>query len=102
MTTHDRDKVIATAKEAGCELRETPDGLIAYLGHSRTSDVIERLYAIAYEAGRVAEREDCAKDKSAIFKALGLVPWDNKPPACTDTVWIEPGKVAIKESKEPK
>ena len=41
------------------------------------------------------------QDKSALFKSLGLVPWDNKPPACTDTVWIEPGKIAIKKPKDP-
>ena len=62
MTTHDKDKIIAAAKEACCELRETQDGLVAYLGHTRISDVIERLYAIAFDDGRQAEREEIVKD----------------------------------------
>lgn len=54
-------EIIAAAKAAGCELRDTKDGLIAYLGNSRMSDVIEHLYAIALEEGRRTEREECAQ-----------------------------------------
>ena len=50
MTTHDRDKVIAAAKEAGCSA--------SYLGSFYSStEAIERFYAIAFESGRQAERE---------------------------------------------
>ena len=49
MTTHERDKIIAAAKEAGF-------GAYAYEAMS----MFERFYAIAYEDGRQAEREDCS------------------------------------------
>jgi hypothetical protein len=60
MTTHDRDKIIALREEAdkfatnelSCEGEYHPD-------FHTVSD--ERFYAIAFEAGRVAEREECAK-----------------------------------------
>jgi hypothetical protein len=51
MTTHDRDKVIAAAKEAGM-FNSIPLSKLLPL---------ELFYAIANEAGRVAEREECAK-----------------------------------------
>ena len=54
MTTHDRDKIIKAAKDAGCNA--------GYLGGFYSStEALERLYAIAFEAGRAAEREECAK-----------------------------------------
>jgi hypothetical protein len=53
MTTHDRDKVIAAAKEAGFDFWIESIGPIPFW--------IERFYAIAYEAGRVAEREECVQ-----------------------------------------
>jgi hypothetical protein len=53
MTTHDRDKVIAAASDAGFSVAQT------HWDDERL--VIERFYAIAFEAGRVAEREECAK-----------------------------------------
>ena len=52
MTTHDRDKVIAAAREA--RINKTWNSPEWYI-------VFERFYAIAFEAGRVAEREECAK-----------------------------------------
>ena len=51
MTTHDRDKIIAAAKEAGMS------GLV----EGGLIDNFEQFYAIAFEDGRLAEREDCAK-----------------------------------------
>ena len=53
MTTHDRDKVIAAAKEAG----------FIYYGEfpQDYKCKIEALYAIAHEAGRVAERKKYTK-----------------------------------------
>ena len=48
------------------------------------------------------EPSSTRQDKAAIFKSLGLVPWDNKPPACTDMAWIEPGKIDAKVAKAPK
>jgi hypothetical protein len=58
MTTHDRDKIIAAAKEAGIFKRMTPVGTTEMFCYESN---IERLYDIAFEAGRVAEREECAK-----------------------------------------
>jgi hypothetical protein len=60
MTIHDRDKIIALREEAdkfatnelSCEGEYHPD-------FHTVSD--ERFYAIAFEAGRQAEREECAK-----------------------------------------
>jgi hypothetical protein len=58
MTTHDRDKVIAAAKEASfCEELWDVNGAIVW---SAELNHMERFYAIAFEAGRVDEREDCA------------------------------------------
>ena len=77
MTTHDR--VIAAAKEAGIDLDGINQSLPLYVA---TQEEMERFYAIAFEdgrqsvdtpvalaeayrcgeeAGRVAEREECAK-----------------------------------------
>jgi len=53
MTTHDEDKIIAAAKEAGFaewENTDSPEFLA----------LIAEFYAIAFEAGRQAEREECA------------------------------------------
>lgn len=61
MTTHDRDKVIAAA--IGCI--EGPYDRSRAI--TITGNEIERLYAIAFEAGRQAEREECAK----VCEALG-------------------------------
>lgn len=52
MTTHDRDKIIAAAKEAGFaewENTDSPEFLA----------LIAEFYAIAFENGRQAEREEC-------------------------------------------
>ena len=59
MTTHDRDKVIAAAKEAGFaewENTDSPEFLA----------LIAEFYTIAFEAGRQAEREECV----GIYKSL--------------------------------
>ena len=53
MTTHDKDKIIAAMKEAGFDIWVNSVGPVP--------NWIERLYAIAFEAGRQAEREECAK-----------------------------------------
>lgn len=46
MTTHSKDKIIAAAKEAGCNA--------GYLGSFYSStEALVRFYAIAFEAGRV-------------------------------------------------
>ena len=53
MTTHDKDKIIAAAREAGfLYYDEFPQDYKCK---------IEALYAIAFEAGRVAEREEFAQ-----------------------------------------
>ena len=56
MTTHDRDKVLAAAKEAGAKF--DPAWGLAY---NCGTETFIRFYAIAFEHGRQAEREDCAK-----------------------------------------
>lgn len=64
MTTHNRDKIIAAAEEAGSSIVGGEDGTdtqcwtgdIAF-----TDETLEAFYTIAFEAGRVAEREECAK-----------------------------------------
>ena len=48
MTTHDRGKIIAIAEEVKAN-------------NDRFGDFSVALYAIAFEDGRQAEREDCAK-----------------------------------------
>jgi hypothetical protein len=53
MTTHDRDRIISAAKDAGFEHWDQFP-----LGYKQK---LERFYAIAHEAGCVAEREECAK-----------------------------------------
>ena len=55
MTIHDRDKIIAAA--IGCI--EGPYDRSRAI--TITGNEIERLYAIAFEDGRQAEREECAK-----------------------------------------
>ncbi len=60
MTT--REHIIAAAKEAGAALFESQGELVAHLGETRVPDMIERLYAIAFEAGRVAEQEKVNQD----------------------------------------
>ncbi len=52
MTT--REQIIAAAKEAGI----TYSGTMPEIFDSQ--DVLAKFYAIAFEAGRVAEREACA------------------------------------------
>ena len=54
MTIHDRDKIIAAA--IGCI--EGPYDRSRAI--TITGNEIERLYAIAFESGRQAEREACA------------------------------------------
>ena len=58
MTTHDRDKVIAAAKEARIDFDGINNSLPLYVA---TAEEMERFYSIAFEAGSVAEREECAK-----------------------------------------
>jgi hypothetical protein len=66
------------------------------LGHKDSTTSVPEKYREAVklirEALAATDPGSTNQDKSAIFRSLGLVPWDNKPPACTDTVWIEPGK----------
>ena len=57
MTTHDRDKVIAAAKEAGFK-----PGFLGHIYVGSSTEAVERFYAIAFEAGRQAELEECAKE----------------------------------------
>lgn len=54
-----RDKVIAAAEEAG--IYRLYDG-ISYGPSGLSSEQFERFYAIAFEAGRQAEREEIVKD----------------------------------------
>ena len=56
MTTHDKDKIIAAAKEC-FDCYEDGRGRLEY---SADEYGIERFYAIAFEHGRQAEREECA------------------------------------------
>jgi len=57
MTT--RDEVLAMAREAGIKYRHTPVGTNEMWCYD---DAILRFAALAFEAGRKAEREECAKD----------------------------------------
>ena len=57
MTTHDLDKVISAAKEC-FDCYEDGRGRLEY---SADEYGLERFYAIAFEAGRVAEREEYMK-----------------------------------------
>ena len=52
MTTHNKDKIIAAAKECGIGWAEGLGGMPEFL---------EAFYAITFEDGRHAEREECAK-----------------------------------------
>ena len=54
MTTHNKDKIIAAAKEVGFAEWENTDS-------PEFLSLIFEFYAIAFEAGRQAEREECAK-----------------------------------------
>lgn len=65
MTTHDRDKVIAAAREAGTYIDDDIDG-------NPTIEVIpescwEKFYITAFEAGRQAEREECVDIYKSLF-----------------------------------
>ena len=67
MTT-DREQIIAAAKEVDAEINihgpdETTDRISMHPSQLKT------FYATAFEAGRVAEREECAKvcDESRIY-----------------------------------
>lgn len=55
-TTHDKDKIIAAAKEADPGINEQTVDFLDEDGIEK----LERFYAIAFEAGRQAEREECA------------------------------------------
>ena len=69
MTTHDRDKVIAAAKEADSGF--TGDESFN-LGTSLVGlEAVERFYAIAHEDGRKVEREDCAKLCESTYPEYG-------------------------------
>ena len=57
MTIHDRYKIIAAAKEAG--FSRAPPKFKHWRG---TISDVERLYAIAFEDGRQAEREEINQD----------------------------------------
>ena len=82
MTTYDRDKIIAAAKEAGI--------VIDKFGWTITSVPVERmeaLYAIANEDGRQAEREDCAKECEDIGLSLhGEGRDDSEAYDCADAI----------------
>ena len=52
MTT--REQIIAAARQAGCLHAQRPEGYVVY------DHQLIAFYAIAFEAGRVAEREECA------------------------------------------
>ncbi len=58
MTT--RDEVLAMAEHAGIHRRTHPEGTKEMWCWE---DAIERFHTLAFEAGRKAEREECAKDK---------------------------------------
>ena len=53
MTTHDRNKIIAAANIFNAYK-------LAFDWYAFDEEELERFYAIAFEAGRVAEREECA------------------------------------------
>ena len=60
MTT--RDEVLAMAEQAGLHTGNQPD--IAIIGGAYIPETyLLRFAALAFEAGRKAEREECAKDK---------------------------------------
>lgn len=81
MTTHDRDKVIAAAKEC-------------YHPYSEWSIDLARFYAIAFEAGRVAEREACAVVCERLISGDGI---------CADNeVWIHDCAEAIRAREDRK
>lgn len=71
MTTHDRDKIIAAAKEVGAyryinrAAKDEPT-------HTFTIEQLIAFYAIAFEDGRQAEREDIAGMASRMFGENGL------------------------------
>ena len=81
MTTHDRDKIIALREEADkfatnelpCEGEYHPD-------FHTVSD--ERFYAIAFEAGRQAEREECAN----VCESIDSLASSNPPMLCAKAI----------------
>ena len=64
MTTHDRKKVIAASKKAGVYSEACEHVFGASL---------ERFYAIAHEAGRVAEREDLREQLADNHKQVTML-----------------------------
>ena len=58
MITHDRDKVIAAAKKVDPSINEETVDFLDDDGMQK----LEAFYTIAFEAGRIAEREACAKN----------------------------------------
>jgi hypothetical protein len=97
-----RDAEVALLRQQVTLLRDAMEAAwqdgYAFCGAEGLSDA-QKQFQSAFAA---TEPGSTNQDKAALFKALGLVPWDNKPPACTDTVWIEPWKIGSKESKESK
>jgi hypothetical protein len=59
-----REQIIAAAKEAGFK-----PGFLGHIYVGSSTEAVERFYALAHEAGRVAEREECAKVCDEIAEA---------------------------------
>lgn len=80
MTTHDRDKIIAAAKEADSGF--TGDESFN-LGTSLVGlEAVEYFYAIAFEHGRQAEREECAK----VCEHIDSLASSNPPMLCAKAI----------------
>jgi len=78
MTT--REQVIAAAENSG--VHTYPQWL-----HGAKLPLLEKFYAIAFEAGRVAEREECAKvceRQTEGFAATSV--WDEAALSCSKTI----------------
>lgn len=61
MTTHDKDKIIAAALKIGISISTMHGQELHKLMPISDAKTLEAFYAIAFEAGRQAEREACAK-----------------------------------------
>ena len=91
MTTHDRDKVIAAAKEAGIDLDGINQSLPLYVA---TQEEMNRFYAIAHEDGRQGDKADaeryrwlCEIGQSLLhpaFATRNITSWKTKAEIDTD------------------
>ena len=65
MTTHNKNKIIAAAKEVGAQMRvyKTSPGQDHFL---LETEQLERFWQIAFKAGRQAERESVNLDDGTI------------------------------------